>query len=284
MKKNYPCLPIATGIMALSVQLLNISICTAQISTINLKPAPANVAVDGSLTEWGDSLSYYNSETQFNYTLANDKDNLYLALKTNDPVEQARILSWGITLSVDTKGRKKSTYSVIFPVQEQDNPAFANSTASAQDKRLQISLTKFKKLKADGFKDVEYDLITLENTYGFRAAINYDAHGFMVYEEKIPLSLFHADDLKKTEWAFDIKINSPQLAAKPDTDDGEAINGGAGRHGGAGGRRGGGMGGGMGGGGRGGRGGAGGNSSGETPKSAPKPVDFWGKFVLAKAQ
>lgn len=284
MKKNYPCLPIATGIMALSVQLLNISICTAQISTINLKPAPANVAVDGSLTEWGDSLSYYNSETQFNYTLANDKDNLYLALKTNDPVEQARILSWGITLSVDTKGRKKSTYSVIFPVQEQDNPAFTNSTASAQDKRLQISLTKFKKLKADGFKDVEYDLITLENTYGFRAAINYDAHGFMVYEEKIPLSLFHADDLKKTEWAFDIKINSPQLAAKPDTDDGEAINGGAGRHGGAGGRRGGGMGGGMGGGGRGGRGGAGGNSSGETPKSAPKPVDFWGKFVLAKAQ
>lgn len=280
MKKNYPCLPIATGIMALSVQLLNISICTAQISTINLKPAPANVAVDGSLTEWGDSLSYYNSETQFNYTLANDKDNLYLALKTNDPVEQARILSWGITLSVDTKGRKKSTYSVIFPVQEQDNPAFTNSTASAQDKRLQISLTKFKKLKADGFKDVEYDLITLENTYGFRAAINYDAHGFMVYEEKIPLSLFHADDLKKTEWAFDIKINSPQLAAKPDTDDGEAINGGAGRHGGVGGRRGGG----MGGGGRGGRGGAGGNSSGETPKSAPKPVDFWGKFVLAKAQ
>jgi hypothetical protein len=97
MKKTY-----SYFFAAFIVQLLGVNICFAQ--TINLKPAPMHITIDGSLSEWGDSLSYYNNETQINYTLANDKDNMYLVLKTIDPIQQFRILSAGVTLSIDPKG------------------------------------------------------------------------------------------------------------------------------------------------------------------------------------
>ncbi|MDB4925712.1 hypothetical protein [Mucilaginibacter sp.] len=281
MKKN-----CAFLILIFAIQLLHANLCNAQITTLNLKPAPENVTIDGSLKEWGDSLSYYNSETGLNYALANDKDNLYLVLKTSDPVEQSKILTSGITLSIDTKGKKKSTYSVTFPVQEGIvPPSVAGNTL--QEKKLEAGLAKLKKIKADGFKDVEYDFITLENTYGFKIAINYDDHGFLVYEEAIPLTLFHADELKKNEWMFNIKINGFQKPEKKDGDD-QANNSSMG----GGGRGGRGGGGGRGGAGGGGRGGAGGGSGGHgrgaanddaaSNNPAFKSADFWGKFNLAK--
>lgn len=264
---------------ALIVQLLGVSICFAQ--TINLKPAPANVNIDGKLTEWGDSLSYYNNETQINYTLANDKDNMYLVLKTIDPTQQFRILSTGVTLSIDPKGHKKPTYSVTFPFAEQESVSFADDY-TIQEKKAEANLTKLKRIKADGFKDVESDIFTLENTYGFRVSINFDTHGFLVYEEVIPLKLFHADELRKNEWAFNIKINGDQSIIKKQAGDQDVnlgLNAGSGGQGGRGGngrRAGGNMGG---------RKGDRSHSTGETSeptKEAPKPIDFWGKFTLAK--
>ena len=274
MKKKYPYPAAAAAIATFMLQLIAHT-GYAQTAFL-LKPAPANISIDGSLTEWGDSLSYYNNETQVNYTFANDKDNLYLVLKTNNPVLEDKILASGITLSIDTKGKKKSSYSVTFPVQEQQGKAFGDVN-TAQDKKLEIGLTKLRRLKADGFKDVEYDLITLQNTYGFKAAVNYNAHGFLVYEEAIPLALFHADDLKKNEWAFNIQINGHQSAKKDDNNEGRSSAMGGGRGGGRGGSSGG-RGGGRGGAGR--RSGEGDDE--DTNGASSKSVDFWGKFILAK--
>jgi uncharacterized membrane protein YgcG len=264
-------------ITASAAQLLLAHTGYAQINI--LKPAPAGVTIDGSLKEWGDSLSYYNPETQLNYTLANDKDNLYLVLKTDDPARQHSILTYGVTLSVDTKGHKKDSYSVTFPFQEQGNDE------ATDDNKMAISLSKLKRIKADGFKDVENDVFTLQNTYGFRVAMDYDKKGFLVYEEVIPLSLFHADDLKKNEWAFDIKINAPQVIAKTGDDatksESPGGRGGGGHRGGGGGGGRGGMGGG---GGRSGAGGGRGQYSSEHHDGAAKAVDFWTKYTLAKAQ
>lgn len=269
MKKAYAYL-----IAVLTAQLIAVNLCHAQSAAIDLKSAPANVTIDGSLQEWGDSLSYYNSETQVNYTLANDKNNLYLVLKTNDPVVQSKILTSGITLSIDTKARKKSSYSVTFPMQTEENKTFGTSSAD-QEKKLEAGLTKLRKLQVDGFKDVEYDQITIDNTYGFKVAINYDNHGYLVYEEAIPLALFHADDVKKNEWAFNIKINGQQKAGLKN-DSSEPMKNTAMGGGGRGGHRGGGGGGGRG------RGGAGAAHENSPSDPSSKSVDFWGKFYLSK--
>lgn len=270
----------STFIAIAIVQLLSLSAAFAQITS--LKAAPAKVIIDGSLAEWGDSLNFTNPETQMHYTLANDKENLYLVVKTDDPVQQHAIIANGLTLGIDTRGHKKKSYTVLFPYQEDDTKFDINPTD--QEKKQAITELKLKRIQAEGFKDVEVDVFTQENLYGVRAAINYDEHGNLTYEEQIPLKLFHTDINPKTEWAFNIKLNHPEPTDKKpaDGEKAEAPTGGRGGRGGMGGGGRGGMGGGgrhgggMGGGGRGGYDGSAGNQA-----SAPKGVDFWAKYTLA---
>jgi len=207
-------------------------VCILQFATLNLfaqKPAqntlqqpPANITVDGDLKDWGDSLRYYNEDKKLYYSLANTKDTLYMAIRINDRSEQTRILYAGLTLSIDPKGRRKETFSVTFPLSTVRPETFAalqmqqdtgKLTDDARDEERKAKLTRLSQVKVTGFKDVESDMITTSNTYGFRNAIDYDKDGNMIYELAIPMAMFHTDDPYKNEWAFNFKINgSPNRA------------------------------------------------------------------------
>ena len=77
------------------------------------------ITVDGNLRDWGDSLRYYNEEKKLYYTIANDGQFLYLAMRFNDRSEQERILWAGLTWGINPKGKKKETYSLTFRPQMQ---------------------------------------------------------------------------------------------------------------------------------------------------------------------
>ncbi|WP_166586230.1 hypothetical protein [Mucilaginibacter agri] len=278
----------------------------AQAKTDNtLKAPPTEITIDGSLKDWGDSLRYYNEDKKIYYTLANDKDNLYMAIRVNDRTEQIRIIGAGLTLSVNPKGKKKEQYSITFPVGGTDNqPAFGGAGSNGGDKQpnpdeldkqdreemMRARMTKLRNIQVTGFPDIESDIITTANTYGIKVALNLDESGQLVYEAAIPLKFFHADAPDKSEWAFNIKINgvthpnANKTAGSPDGGMGGG-HGGMGGGGGRGGMGGGGMGGGRHGGGGmgGGRGGMGGGAQGSTDHSEmSKSVDFWEKFYLGK--
>lgn len=280
---------IRTGFIC-ALQLITISLYAQKPAQNTLQPPPAGITVDGDLKEWGDSLRYYNEDKKIYYSLANTKDTLYMAIRINDRSEQTRILYAGLTLSIDPKGRKKETFTVTFPLstvrpetyvalQMQEDTGRLNE--DARDEERKAKLTKLSQVKVTGFKDVESDMITTSNTYGFKNAIDFDKDGNMVYELAIPMALFHADDPYKNEWAFNFKING---IAKPGSERSDPKNDGltqgspGGRGGGGMGRGGGGMRGGRGGGGM--RNNTGGQSSDHSELS--RSVDFWEKFFLAK--
>src|ERR1700742_2449068 len=102
-------------------QLAIIGLCHAQSKTVQnkLQPPPANITIDGDPKEWGDSLPYYNKDKQINYALANDQDNIYMAIRINDRSQQIRVLRAGLTISIDPHGKKKETFSITFPVGDQ---------------------------------------------------------------------------------------------------------------------------------------------------------------------
>jgi hypothetical protein len=242
-----------------------------------LKPPPAGIIVDGDLKDWGDSLRYLNADNHIDYSLANDKDNLYMAIRINDYSEQIMILNAGLTLSIDTHGGKKERFSITFPVGEEGGltgfgipkKGNADSVKEDRDELVEARLTKLRGIKVVGFADIEGSQITTSNTYGIQTAIDYDKDGNLVLEAAVPLKFFHADDLAKNEWAFDFKINAISSASQNNDAD-------QGNSGGRGGR---------GGGGRGGRGGGrGGQHSGQQANRSvmSKPIDFWEKFYLAK--
>lgn len=261
----------------------------------NLLPPPANLVIDGNLTDWGDSLRYRNEEKNIKYTLANDKENLYAAIRISDRLEQTRVLNSGITISIDTHGKKKETFSMTFPLRYPGTPAPAFTgfkddggeiTKEEREELTRERITTLRSIKMTGFKDIENDMITTSNTYGIKAAVDYDADGNLVYEAAIPLKFFHADDITKNEWAFNFKINGLQKPERGtqsgDTQGGRGGMGGGGRGGMGGGGGRGGMGGGGGRGGRGGGMGRGGNSGNTDRSEIFKSIDFWEKFSLSQ--
>ncbi len=272
-------------IAGLALQFIIITACKAQapLPQYHLKAAPANIVVDGSIKEWGDSLSYYSPEERLNYAISNNKDTLYLAVKIYDRSEIMRVLNAGLTFIIDPKGKKKETYSLTYPLNVQGGSSIPfnrspgeNEEVSQEERNelLQEKLTRLRGIKVVGFKDIEDDMITTSNSYGIQTAVNYDDAGNLIYEEAIPLKFFHADN--KADWAFNIRINGIQRP-KP-TDDSNGESGGGGRGGMGGGGMGGGGGGRHGGGGK--RGG--GPTSNEAGGEMAKSVDFWGKFYLAQ--
>ena len=279
--------PAFVFLLTLSFALVSINPCFAQdAKTFTLQPPPKNMAVNGDIKAWGDSLPFYNNQQHINYAIANSKDTLYMAVRVNDRLDQQRILHAGLTFSIDPRGKKKETFSITFPLNVQGGSTPVDSlhndapTEISPQEREDLMLervTSLRGIKVIGFKEVEDEMITTSNTYGFQTAVNYDQKGYLVCEAAIPMSFFHDENPAQNEWAFNFKFNGVGRKLKAERSD-------TGNPGGHGGGRGGGIsGGGAGGGGhRGGHGGgnhgpdAGGNSE------VNRSEDFWVKYYLAK--
>ncbi len=276
--------------------------------------APEKAKVDGNLIEWNDNFQAYNKSTKLFYTLSNDDKYLYLVVKSTDATNNTKIIAGGITLTINTEGKKKEEegYSVMFPVpkvQERGQRGqrgaggpgggpggFAGAggfgrrvvdSAALLEQRKQTVATS-KEIRVSGFKDITDTLISIYNEHSIKAAISYDAKGNYQYETAIPLKLLNLSVDNPKEFAYNVKVNGRQL---PNFDRQEfAGNGGGGNLGGGGG--GGNFGAGGGGGARGAGGGGnargaggGGNFGGRGGidiAELTSPSDFWGKYTLAK--
>ncbi|WP_316829730.1 hypothetical protein [Pedobacter aquatilis] len=238
---------------------------------------------DGISNEWDEPLNQYNDATKLAFALANDDKNFYIIIESLDPQTTFSILRGGITLNINTQGKKKDGIKLVFPLieqpampQEHEIPERKELDAPPPeniDKHVEPSLTN-KSIKVSGFKNIKDGNLPAMNEYGVEAGMNIHPNRDLIYELSIPLEQLGVNlDLKKPI-AYNIKINQPN---KPDfKKDGKGPQGG-GRPGGRGG-----MGGGMGspggmGGGRGQRPHEGGMENQENKKS-----DFWIKYKLAK--
>ncbi len=252
---------------------------TANAQTLALKSAPATVKIDGAVSEWQGYQENENEKSKVKYIISNDKDNLYIVLRTKDRKKQQNILGAGVTFSIDTKGKKKETFRVTYPQPDMNDLSEFEHLDEANFK-MRLAANEFKKISLAGFQGFPMLLGAHKNDQGVFAAISYTADGEMIYEEVIPLKLFNATADMASEWAFNIKMNGLFLKEGPMGMGGGGVapaeppapsSGGGGR----GGRGGGGSGPPAGGGG--GMMARGGMVTQITPSS-----DFWGKFTLAQ--
>jgi len=236
------------------------------------------IKVDGKITE--DVFQASNKSTLLSYTMSNDDKNLYLVIKSTDNTNNNKIMMGGITLAINTDGKKKEkdgfllTYPVIVRAQRQrgqggfgQRPAGGSADSAMLAMRKQ-QLAAAKEIKVFGFKDIQDSLISIYNEYDVNVAANFDEKGAFVYELAIPLKLLGLT-LESKEFAYNVKLNGLQFGGG-----GIRMQGGGGQ--------GGQGGGGFGGGGQGGGFGGGGGGRGGFDPSAFLPTDFWGKYTLAK--
>ena len=244
--------------------------------------ASSPVKIDGKTSDV--TFEAANKSTMLSYTISNDEKNLYLVIKSTDNMNNSKIMMGGITLSINTEGKKKENegFSITYPVIVRQARGQATrsqggtggpgqrtlgNTDSAMLARRKQQLSASKEIKVLGFKDIRDTLISIYNEHEISAMANFDEKGTFIYELALPLKALGLSPGSK-EFAYNIKINGRQFGGGFG---GVGVVRSEGNAPGSGQGTGGGFGGGQGGGGRGG-----------FDPSIFLPTDFWGKYTLAR--
>jgi hypothetical protein len=235
----------------------------------------------------------YSEKGKFYYYFSNDGENLYITLRIFEQEVQRQILFKGLSIWVDTDGKKSKKTGLRYPViqrsQEMDNRSQQENQRPSQQGRNEgampgrqgapggmqrgdgffsgrnMQLPEGSKIELTGFGSNGRQIISADEPGSFRANMKMDKEGNMWYQVSIPLSKMPVSSAtgKKTDNSFILGFSYPVSSAPQ-------MRGGAG---GAGGGYGGGMGGGggmgrSGGGGGRGMGGPGGGMRGRMPGDA----------------
>ncbi len=181
--------------------------------------APANVKVDGKATEWGNQFEAFNPTSRVFYTLANDKDNLYLIVRMEDKHANQKAIIGGITLTINPKS--KSRIAITFPVtdgktkdiisdiaylvdEHKDDEKKLDSLIKVINKTIGIS---FKQIGISGIKGISEPSIPIYNSQGIQVAANFDSQTKYVFETALPLK-YLADLISNDgKIQYNIKIN-----------------------------------------------------------------------------
>jgi len=195
--------------------LVAITFCTNAQKLPNVqsgsKLLPENTKIDGKLSEWDDLLQAYNKATKIEYTLANNTDQLYLAIRSKDVGSTAKILAGGITLSINIPGRKEETRpSLTIPVTNSGYSLTPSGTVKSNFPVLTDSsdiiaaIKQFKFIKALNFKGIQDTLLSIYNEQGIQSKIVYD-NGALICEILIPRKFVDLDDLSK--FSYQVRLN-----------------------------------------------------------------------------
>lgn len=268
------CALVAVGLLA--------SQCARKPATRSEHPSPP-VVVDGNGKEWSNPLTYYDEKTKLSYAVKNDLENVYICFSTGDETVQKNIVMAGLSLGINTRGKKKAQVTLAYPMASDDDNSSGppqqggnsgtrpsgppsqgqgNQQQGGQGGRgkgkhdatamLKKSMESKIDMNLTGFKEPYNGLLPVMNKFGVKAAIGWDDNNIMYYEVAIPIALLPGGPItdKHDVFTFITTVNAVSASGGPGGGMGGPPSGGGmsgGMGGGMGGPPGGGMGGGMGG-------------------------------------
>ncbi|GAB2987983.1 hypothetical protein GCM10027049_30310 [Mucilaginibacter puniceus] len=173
---------------------------------------PAEVNVDGKLNEWPEKLNAYNKSTRLEYVMANNDDDLYLAIRSEDVGTTAKILAGGLTLNINTSGKKKDDGpSITFPLTDAGYEVTETGRVRSNFKVLTDSadiveeIKGFKFISVNNLNGVQDSVLSIYNVQGLKAQMNYD-NEVLVCEIMIPKKLLGLADFS-TPFAYHVRLD-----------------------------------------------------------------------------
>jgi hypothetical protein len=165
------------------------------------------ILIDGQLEDWKDSLSLYNEATKLYYNLANDDENIYLAIKNGAPESLTRILARGISFTANIEN-KKIPAMITFPLLDRTPGKKRNETEQPEPEEIQKRIIeRIKEIRVDGFKEIIDGGISLNNSYGIKAAAAFDSKDNLIQEIAIPIRLLGILPGRTEPVTYGIRIN-----------------------------------------------------------------------------
>jgi hypothetical protein len=183
--------------------------------------APANIKIDGKITEWGNSFSAYNNATDIFYTIANDAQYLYITIQAKDVDVLTKVTTVGVDVMINADGQKKdqSAVKIHYPYYEgvkkpyigfknmpQATPGSATAVAAIDsvmlswNKKLDFNAREIKVLGLTGVDT----LLSIYNDAGIKAAQAFDHSLAYNCELAIPLKYISPAGGNKGKLAYHI--------------------------------------------------------------------------------
>lgn len=245
------------------------------------------IVVDGNSQEWNEPLNNFNSETRLAFALGNDQNTLYLVIESLDEVTTGRLIRGGLTLNINTSGKKKDGIKLNFLGMQHapiTNEGGKDSISFQEEKGRHDPGVR--SISVSGFKSIADGVLAMPNDAGIQVAAAFNQRRDYICELAIPLTLLNLNGKERKGITYQIKINTPDQHQQSHREGTELAQKGEGRGMSRGGGMGagGGMGGGMHGGGGGRKAGAGRMAPGNSHEQGQNfaKSDFWIKYELAK--
>lgn len=159
--------------------------------------------LNGSTDEWPAEKFTTDKETDIIYAIDNDAQYLYLALKITNQGEQIKMMSMGMKLFIDLKGKHKEDLGVEFPVKRSDG--FSNpgaglpppSQGQGDEQRVKPDMKIMRmrfvaniiSMNLFGFSDEDQLNQNLETEGSVMIAYDWDTMNVMHIEYLLPLKM-----------------------------------------------------------------------------------------------
>jgi len=165
--------------------------CSPQLAPIGHYQA-TQVVADGNAGDWEVPLRFSNSEHTFQYSITNDRKNIYICIISDNQATQLRMLRYGITVYFDPKGEKNKNISLEFPVRKTDDNSYNNSnsiTASSEKNAANALLLQSNYFNTSGFSNIENGQFSVESKKSdIKVAIKLHDDSTLVYEAIVPFN------------------------------------------------------------------------------------------------
>ncbi len=165
------------------------------------------IVVNGNYSEWDDSLFSFNKSAQVNYALVNDTNAFYICIRIANEAAQMKVLRSGIEIRFNSKGKKKAEATLHFPIGGRMDPGEHRNRKTMH----LMYLLQMQDMELSGFKSGINGFQSIKSgKNGIMAAVNWDSSDVMVYEARVPFSVFAADVLAANPIAVGIVIKGAQ--------------------------------------------------------------------------
>ncbi|MBL7936178.1 MAG: hypothetical protein JNM51_10280 [Bacteroidia bacterium] len=184
---------------------------------------------DGNLSEWELPLKNYDLDAHIQYSTTNNDSMLFLCIRISDARFQMKIVKGGMSVFIDTTGKKKQFISINYPVksneetpQKMERPGAGALDVGQVKKMVEPSLKQF---NTKGFITGNGTYIQ-KNIEGITAVGAYDEMAILNIEYQIPFKTFYHDLTttdKDKKLTLSIVINGlpmPQFSGNPPGGDG----------------------------------------------------------------
>lgn len=188
--------------------------------------------LDNANVNLPDSLMRHNEKTGLFYLLENDSSRLYVFIKATDKITENKIMMRGITVAINSKGKRKTKTSLSFPYLDKDvlqtqmtELRMATSELQREEilKSREEMIHRYNQIKVMGLNKIKNGLISVDNQYGIQAKIWRDSAGDLMEEMGIPFQYVGIMFGKKDEIAVNIALTGFSW-------NGDAGSGGGGMH------------------------------------------------------